>query len=439
MIEVIQGHDWRWRFWRLALLNILANLMVPLASLVDVAFLGHLADLRYLDGVALATVIFDTLYRSCTSLRMSTTGTTAQASGRQDEAAMALTLLRNGLLALMIGLGILTLQWPIEQVGFGLLHATPDIEISGRAYYDAMVFGAPANTLNFVLLGWLLGCEQGGKVLALSAVGNGTNIFLDYWFIVRQGWGSAGAGWATVGSQYLTLLLALGFVLSRLPKTTWLEIVPRLLEPQGVVTTLALNGNIFVRTMALGLALTLFTTISATLGPVPLATNTLLLRVVLLAAYFIDGMAYAVESLVGVFQGSGRSEQFPPLLQLAAGGSLGIGVGLAMGFILFPTTLFGFLTDHSSVLETIRSYVPWLLPLLGFGAIAYTLDGYFLGLTAGGILRNATLIATLGFFCPIAFLAWQWHSLHGLWLGLVVWMAARAIALGSQVPSTIRG
>jgi len=70
MIEVIQGHDWRWRFWRLALLNILANLMVPLASLVDVAFLGHLADLRYLDGVALATVIFDTLYRTVAPITM---------------------------------------------------------------------------------------------------------------------------------------------------------------------------------------------------------------------------------------------------------------------------------------------------------------------------------------------------------------------------------
>ncbi len=46
------------RFWRLALVNVVSNLMVPLASSIDVAFLGHLADIHHLGGVAIATVLF---------------------------------------------------------------------------------------------------------------------------------------------------------------------------------------------------------------------------------------------------------------------------------------------------------------------------------------------------------------------------------------------
>lgn len=52
------------QFFRLALANIISNLMVPLAGLVDTAFLGHLDDIRHLGGVALATVIFNVVYWS---------------------------------------------------------------------------------------------------------------------------------------------------------------------------------------------------------------------------------------------------------------------------------------------------------------------------------------------------------------------------------------
>lgn len=69
------------QFFRLALANIISNLMVPLAGLVDTAFLGHLDDIRHLGGVALATVIFNVVYWSFGFLRMGTTGTTAQARG----------------------------------------------------------------------------------------------------------------------------------------------------------------------------------------------------------------------------------------------------------------------------------------------------------------------------------------------------------------------
>ena len=39
-------------------INILSNVTVPLAGLVDTAMLGHLSDYRFLAGVGLGTVLF---------------------------------------------------------------------------------------------------------------------------------------------------------------------------------------------------------------------------------------------------------------------------------------------------------------------------------------------------------------------------------------------
>ena len=95
------------RFARLTLLNVLANVTVPLASLVDTALLGHLEDLRFLAGVALSAVLFEYVYWSFGFLRMGTTGTTAQAWGRKDLSSVFLTLYRSLAVALALAaLGI---------------------------------------------------------------------------------------------------------------------------------------------------------------------------------------------------------------------------------------------------------------------------------------------------------------------------------------------
>lgn len=63
----------RARFTRLTIINILSNVTVPLVGLVDTAMLGHLADIRFLAGVALGTILFDYVYWSFGFLRMGTT------------------------------------------------------------------------------------------------------------------------------------------------------------------------------------------------------------------------------------------------------------------------------------------------------------------------------------------------------------------------------
>ncbi|WP_245939678.1 guanitoxin biosynthesis MATE family efflux transporter GntT [Stenomitos frigidus] len=420
------------QFLKLTAINILSNVMVPIAGLLDVAFLGHLADIRHLAGVSLATVVFNYLYWTFGFLRMSTTGLTAQAIGRGEEEEALLIGLRHGLLALLLGVAIVILQVPLRQIGFAMLSATPEVSAAGQTFYNALIWGAPATLVNFVIIGWLLGRSQSDRVLILTAVNSGANVALDYWLIVHLDWASAGAGIATAASQYLMLVVGLGLLYRDGNGKQRRINVRKLWDASALTVVLVLNRDILIRTFALISTFAVFTNLSSAFGTVPLTANAILMQVVTLAAYFIDGIAFATESLAGLFRGQGRLSQLQQLVLVAGGLSLLVGVLFAIAFISYPDPLFGRLTDHASVLLYLKQYVLWLLPVLGFGSIAYMLDGYFLGLTEGWILRQSMLQAVLLGFVPIALIAWYQHNNHWLWLSLSLFMAMRALSLSWQ-------
>lgn len=430
--------DVRSDFYRLAFINILSNLMVPLSGFLSVAFLGHLGEIHYLAGVTLSTILFNYLYRTLGFLRMSTTAITAQAVGGNDEALMWLTGLRNALLAFGLGIILLIFHQPLGSLGFAILSAAPDVKEAGLAYYNSRIWGAPATLLNFVLIGWFLGRGQSGKVFWMSLVGNGANIFLDYLLIIRWDWASIGAGFATSVSQYLMLLVGFIFIALELEPQKIRAMLSKILVSSNWKETLILNRDIFIRSFAFLSTFSLFTNLSSAMGTMVLAENALLLQVITLTVYIVDGLAYATESMAGMFKGKGAHEQLFPLLQMSGQASLMIGITFAVACMLFPDPLLGLLTNHSEVLECLHPYVPWLLPVLGFGSLAFMLDGYFLGLAEGAILRNTALVATLAGFVPIALIAWQLQSCYLLWLALSLFMVIRVTLLGLQVPKTLK-
>lgn len=422
--------DWLNDFGRLAIANIVSNLMVPLAGLIDTAFLGHLADLRHLTGVALATVLFNVIYWSFGFLRMGTTGLIAQAQGRGDHGEQWRVLWRGLILALGLGLTILVLQTPLQWAGFAILRAEPDVLMSGQAFYQGRIWGAPAVLINYVLLGWFLGQGQGRWVLVLAIVGNGANILLDYWMIVQLGWESFGAGLATALSQYAMLLVASLLLWQSIPWSQMWDQRRTLWNRRGLGELFRLNRDIMVRTWALLLSFGLFTNLSGVMGTEILAVNTLLLQALMLVSHFLDGIAFATETYAGQFYGQGDDGRLRTLALVGGGWSVGLGLAFAIAFITLPVPLFGLLTHHQSVLMQLQHYVFWLIPIFSLGALAFMLDGYFLGLTSGHILRNSTVIATALGFVPLALMAHWRQSPHLLWFALTCFMALRATTLG---------
>ena len=412
------------RFFKLTALNILANITVPLVSLVDVGMLGHLPQIHFLAGVALASILFDYIYWTFGFLRMGTTGITAQEVGKGDTLEVYRVLYRSLFLALGVSIFILIAYLPLREAGFLLLSGAPEVKEAGRAYFDARIWGAPAALCNFAFLGWYLGRERSDCVLFMTIVANAGNIFLNYLFIIRMELAATGAGLASMLSQYLMLMVAV-MIFLRLGQRGplyWKEVMAQ----EKVLALFKLNRDILLRTLCLISAFAVFTNFSSTLGTQVLAANAILLRLLTFASYLIDGVAFATESLVGVLSGAGSSRSLNHLVKLA----LGVGEACALLFLvilyLFSHQIFGLLTSHTDVLELTVRYSGWLVPVLVFGALAYIYDGLFIGATAGKPLRNWTIFSTVVVFLPVSLLGLHSGSNHLLWMALVVFMVARA-------------
>ncbi|GET35501.1 MATE efflux family protein [Microseira wollei NIES-4236] len=291
--------------------------------------------------------------------------------------------------------------------------------------------------LNFVLIGWFTGREMNSLVLLMSVIGNGSNVLLDYLMIVKWGWESMGAGLATAVSQYLALVTGLVGVCLSIQWTKLAAPLQEVFDWVALKETVVLKTNILVRFLVLISTYAIFTNLSATMGTITLAENGLLLQIALLSQFTIQGVGMTTQTLTGNFQGKGSTEKMIPLLTISVITSLFIALFIAIGSVIFPEPVFGLLTNHAEVNEHISSYVIWLLPLLGLTAIAFMLEGYFIGLKEGAIIRNTVLLALAIGFTPLAATAWYLHNNHLLWMALVCYMTVMIVVLGSQLPKTL--
>ncbi|MCE2905365.1 MAG: MATE family efflux transporter [Anabaena sp. CoA2_C59] len=433
------SHDYNFlsRFYRLSSISVLSNMMVPLAGLVDIAFLGHLTDIRHLAGVILATILFDYLYRILKFMRSSTNAITAQTVGKDDDKAVILAGLRSGLIALFVGLIILLLQYPLQKIGFLILTGSSDIEAAGVDYFYARIWGAPAVLLNFVLFGWFLGREMNWVMLLMSIVGNASNVLLDYLMIFKWGWASTGAGLATALSQYLALIVGLIWMVFTIPWQAVPAAIQELFDRVALQETFALKGNILIRFLVLVSVYSIFTNLSATMGTTVLAQNGLLLQIALLSQFTINGVGMTMQTMAGNFKSKGNTQQMLPLLIVSLLTSVVIALGFAGTTILFPDQVFGLLTNHTELNQDINRYTIWLLPISVITGITFMLEGYFIGLKEGEILRNTVLLSFVVAFIPLVITAWYFHNNHLLWSTLLSYMTSNMILLALSVPRTL--
>ncbi|MCB1050944.1 MAG: MATE family efflux transporter [Acidobacteria bacterium] len=424
------------RFWALAVPNILANLSVPFAGLIDIGFLGHLPEVTALSGIALGTVFFDYCYWTFGFLRMGTTGLAAQAFGRDQSDELRWIWQRGLLLAFAIGGLLLLFRQPIIQAALFLLQGDPETESQAFAYISARIWGAPCALTGYVCMGWLMATQRARSTLVLALVLNGGNAVLDYWFIVHLGWGIRGAGWATALSEAAASIMGLvwvGRAVAQLDRTQhagfW--------NPHKWWETLSLNRDITIRTFCLISAFAVFNNLSALLGHLILAANALILKLLSTVAFFIDGLAFAVEALAGSAFGKKDTKQVKTILMYAFRSNAILVLVSIIGLALFANSVLWILTDHQAVVEQAMRFIPWLLALIVFSSFAYILDGYFIGISAGKVLRTSMLWSLIAGFLPLAGLGIFLESNHLLWAAFFSFMVWRALSLWRKVSPSL--
>lgn len=410
---------------RLAIPNILSNISVPLLSSFDTALMGRLSA-DHLGAVGLGSMIFNFVYWNFGFLRMGSTGMTAQAFGRKDQAGMSTILGQAAIVAISLALLLMLIQSPLLSASQSLLQVATDQQPLVGEYFQIRIWAAPAALGMYALMGWYFGMQNAIYPLLLTILINVVNMLLSYFLVHYWGWGIKGVALGTVVAQYIGFLVGIILLLYKYPWVRYQIRYRVLLEWEALSRFLRINSDIFLRTLCLTLAFAFFYRQSTGLGELVLATNVILLQYVNWMSYGVDGFAFAAESLVGKYYGAAQPSATKRAVKLSFGWGLALAVGYALLYGGLGEHLLYIFTDQEEIVKTALPYLPWMIAFPLLGTPCYIWDGIYVGLTASKAMRNTMLIAFAAYLL-LYYAYGQYHANHGLWLSLIGFMVFRGL------------
>ncbi|MEO0435562.1 MAG: MATE family efflux transporter [Pseudomonadota bacterium] len=416
------------KIWSIAWPAILANISIPLLGLVDASLLGHLDNALELAGVAVGGAALSFFYWGFSFLRMGTTGEVARARGAGAEQKAIHAMARAALLALAIGALLVASKHLVALVGVSLMSPSDAIAPIARRYADLRLFGAPAVLLTYVVVGWFIGQQNTRWPLAIVAGTNLMNILLDVVFIVGLELASAGAAYATVISEYFGLIIAL-LGLGRHTCKRLLSVKANVFQKSAYKRLLRSNLELMIRTLALLFAFAFFTASSENLGVNIVAANTIMIQFLLLAAFALDGFAYAAEALTGQSLGAEKHKSFYSAAIYCGSWIAGTAVLISASIGIALPWLFPYLSDLAAVQEVFAAQGWWLVLLPLVAAPSYFLDGVFIGAGATQEMMLCMLFSVFAVYLPCWWLTQPLEN-TGLWLAFTAFNASRAASMG---------
>ena len=399
----------------------------PLLGLTDTAVVGQSGEAAQLAGLAIAAALFDLLFASLNFLRASTTALVAQAQGRGESSELFAVFWRS--IALSLGFGLLILVISPAILGFGpaLMGADGSVESAAATYIGIRILAAPVTLTNFTLLGFVLGRGLGSVGLALQIVLNGVNIAMSILLGLTFGFGIAGVAWATVLGELTAMIAGFAFVFWRYRRAAVPE-VSMITDKVKLMALFRLNRDILIRTFSLITAFTVMTRIGSGFGAVTLAANAVLMNFFMIASFYLDGMATAAEQITGETIGARQRPAFERAVKLTGLWSFGLALASVAFFLLFGNAIIGFITTAGDVRSAAETYLFYAALTALTGALAFHMDGVFIGATWSSDMRNMMLLALAGYLASVAALVPLLGN-HGLWIALNVFLGLRSLLL----------
>lgn len=424
------------RVLSIALPIVISNATVPILGAVDTGVIGQLGGAAPIGAVGIGAIILGALYWIFGFLRMGTVGLTSQALGAGDAQEVRALFFRSAGIGVLAGLPFIIFQIPIFAGAFWIAPASAQVESLARDYMSIRVWSAPAAIAIYGLSGWLIAQERTRSVLMIQLFMNVTNIILDFWFVLGLGLGVEGVAVATLIVEWGGLVLGLYLcrqVFRGLALSWWQQIANR----RRVIYMMQVNGDILIRSVLLQAGFVSFLFFGAELGDVTLAANQVLLQFVYLASYAMDGFVFAAESLVGQAMGARAVAQLRRGASVTAVWAFGTAFALAAGFWIMGPFVIDVMAKDPAVQQAARLYLPHMVAAPLLGALAWMLDGVFIGATRTKDMRNMMILSFLG-YCGLVLLLLPSFGNHGLWMAMNGFFILRGISLALRYPALER-
>jgi MATE family multidrug resistance protein len=398
-------------------------------------------DVSIMAGAAVGSLIVTQLYWVCGFMKMSITGLSAQAIGEPPLLGIKV-MVQGCALAFAVAILLLLTQKGIANAGLFFANANDAIALNVKAYFYTRIWGAPAALINMVLVGWLIGQQKTKFVLLLQVAINLINIVASLLFVFVLDLGVEGVAGATVFAEYMMLIAALFLIHRHLLQKYKFHLFStsgqsglQLAEVKNWFTrasfseVLSLNSHMFVRNLALQFTLAFITLKGVQYGANAAAVNAIIMQFFALIALGLDGIANAVEALVGESKGKKDRVQLNQYVVNGILWSSVFAILYSLFFYFLDSPIVNLLTHHDEVISTMAEYsvIIVLIPLLSHWC--YLFDGVFVGLSQGKPMRNSVILSSLLGFMPVWWLLKDNGNIS-LWIAMLVFLSARGLLLG---------
>lgn len=421
------NHHYQFKdYLKLVIPFILSTITTPLLGVVDTALVGHLPNPAFIAGIAIGTVIFNTIYWLFGFLRVSTTGFAAQAL--DDCLLLRSSLIKPLFIAIFLGLIFIIFQKLIFCASMYIIQPSQDVQHYADLYFSILIFGAPFVLINYVLVGWLMGISKVKAVLFLQVFINLLNIIMAMLFVWWMHWGIQGVAFATLIAQICCTLVGIWFIYRYLPNTKQKIDIKSILSWQSLKGVILVNTNLMIRTICLLTVTNHFISIGSTFNTEILAANAVLFQIHYMMAYLFDGFANASSVFSGRAKGTKNIQLYNQTLRWSLQACIICPIILIAIWLAFDTAIIKLLTNQTEIITLSLQYQSWLMifPIVAAGGLIYY--GVFSGISYTTSIRDSMLLALLVWFIAQYFAVPVFGN-NGLWFSYILFSLGRTLFL----------
>lgn len=393
----------------------------PLYRLVDTAIVGRLGT-EQLAGLAVAAAILALVVAGSNFL---TYGTTERVAGRlgahREDAAADVGVQAMWLAGLVAVVATPALILGARPAAAALGADGAALEFSVE-YLRIAALGVPFVLIALAAQGVQRGAADYRTPLVILVAANVANLVIEVVLVFGFDLGIAGAAWSTVVAQAGAGVAFLAVIRRRLRPARQRR--PDRAEMAPLITA---GRHLLLRVGSMLAVFTGATAIAARVDDSTLAAHQIAMSMFLFLALVLDALAVPAQTLVAEELGRGGLDARLIASRVVALSVVAAGA-LATALLLTSPLLPRIFSDDPAVVSRATGALALLALLLLPGAVAFADDGVligagdyrFLGLAAFGYLVAVVPIAVAVLITPSLGIA-------GIWLGLTVWMALRAV------------
>lgn len=336
------------------------------------------------------------------------------------------------LLILVVSSFVAGLGFLIKQPMLELFGATSSTMAYANDYLNIILFGIIFQMLGFSLNS-LIRSEGNARLAMFSMlIAAGTNIPLDWLFIIQFGWGVKGAAWATIISMsILSTWVLIHFRSKRsVVPLKWHRIK---YDPFIVKSMLAIGLAPFFMQLASSFVMGLFNSqLIKYGGDLAVGAFGIVMSVTILIVMSIIALNMASQPIIGYNYGARNISRVRQTLRFGMIAATVLSVFSWALLELFPEPIVRLFNDESKQLQEygiqgLRIFV-FMLPVVGFQIV---ISNYFQSVGKAKTAAFLSLLRQVIVLSPLLFILPQYWGLEGIWIASPVSDTISALVAGT--------